>query len=471
MFGLIALTVMRNKFSIVAILALGGTACQQTVHLESTRILKRISDGRDLDLLIVMDNSSSTSDKQTLFAKNLTAFSAALDAFPGGRPNLHIGVVTTSVDIGVPNLDQAGCPSPDPVYDGRLQNVPFTSSCTGPTDRYISDIMQPDGTRLTNYGGTLADTLGCIGQLGEHGCGFESPLEAMKRALNGQNPENAGFLRPAANLAVVILTDEDDCSIADPSFLIDAVPEVTTDFICQPLASYDCDEPISPDQPGSYTDCRPAANGPLATTTSYADFLATIKDPSQTVVSIIAGDPAPDIATGPLTTSADTQNLALLPSCSVTLNGQLSIGRPGIRLAALAQSLGDHGQFQTVCQTDYSAALTAIGATTMNMMASCLGGDVAIDDIDASAPGLQLGCTVTQRAGFGTNGEIDTVMPACDMLNDTTPAPAGARPCYWLQNDPNACAAQNGNIAIQFARSTPAPDDTVIDADCELAQE
>ena len=34
----------------------------------------------------------------------------------------------------------------------------------------------------------------------------------MRRAL--VNPPNAGFLRPRANLAVVVLADEDDCSLA-----------------------------------------------------------------------------------------------------------------------------------------------------------------------------------------------------------------------------------------------------------------
>jgi hypothetical protein len=40
-------------------------------------------------------------------------------------------------------------------------------------------------------------------------------LEATYRALHDAIPENAGFLRPGAALAVLIATDEDDCS-ADP---------------------------------------------------------------------------------------------------------------------------------------------------------------------------------------------------------------------------------------------------------------
>ena len=34
----------------------------------------------------------------------------------------------------------------------------------------------------------------------------------MKRALDGSNPENEGFLRDDAFLAVIFVADEDDCS-------------------------------------------------------------------------------------------------------------------------------------------------------------------------------------------------------------------------------------------------------------------
>src|SRR5690606_20250072 len=57
----------------------------------------------------------------------------------------------------------------------------------------------------------------CFAPQGISGCGWESPLEAMARALdNMQNPERPehGFLRSDALLAVLIVTDEVDCSIS-----------------------------------------------------------------------------------------------------------------------------------------------------------------------------------------------------------------------------------------------------------------
>jgi hypothetical protein len=66
--------------------------------------------------------------------------------------------------------------------------------------------------------------------VGTAGCGFEHQLQSVRVALNPDypndpnnpkdlpntiNPENIGFVRPKGYLAVVLITDEDDCS-ADP---------------------------------------------------------------------------------------------------------------------------------------------------------------------------------------------------------------------------------------------------------------
>src|SRR2546421_12497498 len=73
------------------------------VHSGETQ--KDIPTSADVDILFVIDNSLSTSDKQTVFAQNFPRFVQALDAFPTGRPNVHIGVVSSTVDIGVSGLD------------------------------------------------------------------------------------------------------------------------------------------------------------------------------------------------------------------------------------------------------------------------------------------------------------------------------------------------------------------------------
>ena len=450
---------MRPKTSLlVAVVAIVGCQHQVTIEPEGpATITKRISESNQLDLLFVIDDSTSTSDKQVAFANNLSAFVTALDAFPLGRPSLHIAVVSTSIAIGSSDSASYGeeCTA-SPGEDGLLQNTERIPGCTAPNGRFISDIAQPDGTRQTNYAGTLPDTLACIGELGEQGCGFESPLEAIKRALDGSHPENAGFLRDNADLGIVILTDEDDCS-ANPSLFDHPTSDAGPSDLRCALYGYTCDRPIDPTLPESYANCAPTLGGDLRDPSSYSDFLATLKDPSQTVVAVVGGDITSGINTGPLTIGGNTQSLAVEPSCNATINGNLAIARPGIRLGAFSDMFGDHGIYETVCQADYSGALTAIGDKLFTMMSPCIEGDISIVDVDVANPGLQPACTVTE------NG-VD--MPACAMLNESTPAPNGTHPCWWLDSAPVACADTATGLQLNVARDRDAPPDGLLTVSC-----
>jgi hypothetical protein len=99
--------------------------------------------------------------------------------------------------------------------------------------RWIEDIQTPNGGvgRQLNYDGQLADVFSCLARaVGVGGCGFEHQLQAVRVALNPQqiscddqgknctdvNMANVGFLRPGAYLAIILITDEDDCS-AEPN--------------------------------------------------------------------------------------------------------------------------------------------------------------------------------------------------------------------------------------------------------------
>jgi hypothetical protein len=427
--------------------AVALAACEHDVTIDTPTITKRISEGNNLDLLFVIDNSASTFDKQTLFAQNFPALAATLDEFPSGRPNLHIGVVSTSVDLGHDaNVLSRDCPSPSP-DDGRLQITPRVAGCMAPHQNYIIDAVQPDGSRLVNYAGTLPDELSCIALLGATGCGFEAPLEAMKRALDGSNPENAGFLRDGADLAVIILTDEDDCS-GDASLFQRDTDVGPGDFRCQPLLAYDCDTAISSTDPGTYTNCKVRHGGPLRDPSAYTQFLSTIRDPSQTVVAVIGGDPTSTITTGPIVMPI-MQSLTLQPSCSATINGNSAIGRPALRLDELVEQFGDHGIFESVCEPDYTPALVQIGKTLFTMMSPCIEGDIAIADIAAANPGLQPACTVT---------EDGLAMPACPMADPLTPAAGGARPCWWMDVDSATCASTPTGLLLHIEHDrSPSP--------------
>src|ERR1041385_8192526 len=81
--------------------------------------------------------------------------------------------------------------------------------CHDPLVTLLTSFKFNTGARQKNYSGTLEDTFTQIANAGTNGCGFEQHIEAVKRALNN-NPANAGFLRPTAYLAVILILDEDD---------------------------------------------------------------------------------------------------------------------------------------------------------------------------------------------------------------------------------------------------------------------
>src|SRR5262249_10205119 len=157
-------------------------------------------------------------------------------------------------------------------------------------------------------------------------------------------------------------TDEDDCSVKDPSIFTLPASQVpaNNDFRCQPMFAYRCDQQITQNVPATYTGCKPLTGSYLQDLDQYYSFLVGVKhDPGLVVVATIAGardlmgnppDSPTTIQTGPVTFAIGTQAQALLPQCNFTpTGGGNSIGRPGIRLYDFTKKFGDHGLFRTIC--------------------------------------------------------------------------------------------------------------------------
>jgi hypothetical protein len=430
--------------------------------VQSGVFTKNIPVEAQLDILFVIDDSPSTADKQDLFTQNYKNFVSVLEQFPGGLPSLHLAVVTSSIDVGR-NVDQAAC-HPAAGTDGALQNVSRDPAfrCAPPTaERFLVDAPNPAGGRTPNFSGTLTEALSCISHVGETGCGLEAPLEAMKRALDGSHPENAGFVRRSALLAVVILTDEDDCS-ADPQlFASPPLAPNSRDFSCA-QAGYLCDQPIS-SMPAMYTGCRVRHDGLLHEPRNYAAFLESLKGPSGVVVALIAGDPTTSIATGRLS----AQELAVQKSCDTTINGRPAIARPAIRLDEFRRAFGDRGLFRTVCQSDYSGVLTDVGNALLTALSPCLEGTLDTTDRDPANPGLQPDCTVSELQNLDADTPDEAVFRRCRMLADDQPDLATA-PCWWVRSDP-ACTTET-HLALHIERRGPPPPSSTVRVSCAAAQ-
>jgi hypothetical protein len=215
---------------------------------------------KDVDILFLIDNSTSMTPKQRQLANAIGNFITQIDATGA---NYHVGVVTT--DIGTlpppgnqfPGSNDARCGT-FKGDDGLLQNVScqsrtvnvsgeFTAACQSlcptsvvPTQRWLAK----DNGTYNVPGNTSAAAIAafkCFGLVGDSGCGVESPLEAVKRALDKHLTENDGFLRDNSVLAVIFITDEDDCSVQltqrTNSRLAPSVPRPTAASAARPSSS------------------------------------------------------------------------------------------------------------------------------------------------------------------------------------------------------------------------------------------
>lgn len=218
-----------------------------------------------VDLLLMVDNSISMGDKQRLLGdavsgliermaqppcvdENGTPTGAMADAsgrcaqglpqFPPPK-DIHVAVVTSS--LGSHGASGAKDVCVDPSGDdhahllGKVRGLKDTWNDAGFLVWDPSKAAAPPGisdpTRLKEAVNEM------VAAVGEHGCGFESSLESWYRFLVDPEPpqsvqvkdgiaepvgidkellaERKAFLRDGSALAIIMFTDENDCSIID----------------------------------------------------------------------------------------------------------------------------------------------------------------------------------------------------------------------------------------------------------------
>jgi hypothetical protein len=414
-------------------------ACTTAHHTPSTAEVASFpaAPNPDLDLLFLVDDSPDTADHQVALANALPSLFGVLDTLDV-PPSYHIGVATSDLgttgsrDPDHPAAPIGGGPGACAAHgkDGVLQvdgGVPVT-------DSFVIDIADSDGTRMRNYTGELASVLGTMLKVGSSGCGFEQHLGAIRRALT--NPVNTGFIRPSANLGVVLIGDEDDCSVLDPSFF-----DPATDVL-GPLQSFRCtrfglvcDEDMN--AVGPKTGCVPREDSPVIEGVQpFRDFFKTFKpDPRMVAVAMIVGDPSPIAVEARAPPGGGTPRPALAESCTFTdVNNLLEFADPALRDVALFDGLdGVATAFSTVCQQDLSPAATKAAHALKRAI-----GDPCVDlttvaDTDTD-PGLQPICTASDDAG--------------DLLRCP-----GAR-CFDFAVDAHACPDTPGNTRVVVTGAT-----------------
>lgn len=361
-----------------------------------------------VDILFIVDNSGSMAEEQQRLAAAITAL---VDPLVGSGRDLRIAVTTT--DAGNPR-----CPTSTPeggafqtascrarVADGEwtFLDQDLSAACLGVCDQEalvftptttaddpvakVRPWLEWDGV-AGNVEGSPAQALACMLPQGVAGCGFEAPLEAMLRALERtQAPGDPqfGFLRDDADLLVVLVTDEADCS---------ANPEFTDIFTTEKVFWNDADDPAPTSAlcwragvactggPGTYDDCVAVDRDISGAITAdpdaavlqplsrYQGLLSTIAADKQAAgsaakvqVAAIAGVPVgyPQV---PLVfkDSPDPEiqtNFGVAPGCVAAD----STAAPPLRTRELIEQTAPLGAgLFSICESDFESSLAAISA-------------------------------------------------------------------------------------------------------------
>jgi hypothetical protein len=396
----------------------------------------------------MIDNSPAIAPMQQLFTSNLPAFMDVLEGLPGGLPSMHVAVVSSSMGAGIWG-DVPGCfPVSEQNDDGEFRYLGvYPPGCAAPAGKFI--IADAAGNK--NFPGDISAALGCIANIGDLGCGFEQPFRAVEAALQrslADGDTNSGFLRPDAVLAVVMLTNEDDCSVPWDSLLFDPRQSHVTDPLGGLQTGYRCNEfgHLCDGVPPPHTvsgdtvlqNCTSAEDlGRLIPVSTFAESLRSFKaDPeSQIFVAAIAGPPTPyivELRQNVMTTDGGVEaQPAIARSCGpqTVMPGLPVHAYPGVRVRQLIESFGDQGVFESICSSSYQSVMQRIARELGRMLVSiCLPPDVP------RGAGGTADCRVTLRRLLATGPLSEQVIPSC--------APGRTNPPCWQIAETASCAQE-----------------------------
>lgn len=169
-----------------------------------------------IDLLFVVDNSSSMKQEQVNLVASFPTFVSEIQQELADAESLHLGVVTTD-DY---EHNEPGC------ADTLGALVTQTTGAKGASDAECGPFVS--GHRFMTEADDLPTRFTCAAQVGIDGSGDEMPIDAALAALG---PELAGpggcneqFVREDALLVLVLITDEEEeGSAGDPPQWFEAI--------------------------------------------------------------------------------------------------------------------------------------------------------------------------------------------------------------------------------------------------------
>jgi hypothetical protein len=350
-----------------------------------------------VDILFVIDNSGSMGASQRQIAQHIGAMVERLEQ---AGMSWRIGVTTT--DNGNPWCP-AGTTTPEAgklvasSCRSRLGDFLF-SDTVDVRDAACRDLCETEQFELANDQPWVEssdgvsntpdpiEALECMLPQGVNGCGFESQLESMRLALaRAQDPSEAsfGFLRPEAQLAVVIVSDEVDCSY-NPAWVDMFAQDGNKAFWSDPNASFPTSavcwnagvtcSGVGPEFANCVAADKDITGQPTADPAAavlhpisrYTDLLEDLRATKQSI------DPAAEVRVfGILGVGLDGlphyvdvsetdptyhDSFGVGPGCEGPVEGESAV--PPVRMRSVVNQLG--GSMHSICKDQFADALVTI---------------------------------------------------------------------------------------------------------------
>ncbi|MBI3071755.1 MAG: VWA domain-containing protein [Deltaproteobacteria bacterium] len=485
---------MRLRFLCALIIALAPSACRDrpifsglgTSFTERTQLPS--GDGgvnvqetfrqpteqpRKVDILFVVDNSGSMGDEQTNLRNNIATF---INELTTSGADFQIGVTTTDL-ITTVTCDGGA------VVDGGWTGDRGQLKAAGGNPKILTSTMSNVATLFQQN----ADQ-------GTTGWGIEKGLEAVRLALSEPliSTTNAGFLRSDSALAVVIVTDEDDCSLP----LTCPYKEVNQTFcftqrsILTPTSEYvsfltalkggDLSKVLfgvigGPDYPrfdvdagGSAIECRQTSDCALAgrvciggkcwaQPNERATYATSASDCFYQNVDASTCFMDQQLAPGGGALVPRDGGAAAGPYVCLAPGGNAG-ARAATRYIDVVQSFGQNGFFGSICDSSFSESLRQIGRGIAGLFCkvpltsgynidpnaaaqSPSGISVAIDGVAVPSSDIQYNCP--EPGGSYAKGSISLAQSYCQYPNPTLAPGATVTVNYTYRTSVTTCASDS----------------------------
>jgi len=363
-----------------------------------------------VDLLFMVDNSNSMDQEQGNLTREFPSLARILATGDFGNDgsnmdpgdfqpvrDLNVGVVTS--DMGTGGFVVPTCPRSDLGDDGVLRTQGNTSLAgCNPTYPAFLNFQPATGASPTAF----ANQFACVATVGTGGCGFEQQLEASLKAVmpsapqswtapgftplfffrnslgHGDDPStNGGFVRDNSVLGIIVVTDEEDGSAADPDVFNTMSAVYTEDLNLRQYIYDQAKYPTSRYVDGFLSLRRSAGLLVYAAITGIPVDLAPQTPEQEPNYDAILADSRMQITVDPAMPNR------VIPSCDVVGLGQ---AYPPRRIVQVAQQLAGRGAgvtVQSICQNSFSLALNAI----IRKIANALGQACLPRELNTNADG------------------------------------------------------------------------------------